>query len=144
VGVGGLYYEKSGNVPYSSADLKMGKPEDNSPTHGIGWDELNKVTQSGLQKMVRMGDWKLIYDLMGYRKLYHLISDPCELKNLFDHPLAAGPQQQLMEELLMWTIRCQDSLPTEPQNTKYQTKWSREHNWYAHYRQQKSGEPFIP
>lgn len=36
--------------------------------------------------------------------------------------------------LAMWIIRCQDSLPTGPQNTKYQTKWSTQHNWYAPYR----------
>jgi hypothetical protein len=46
-----------------------------SSTGTAGYDELNKVTQSGLQKMVRMGDWKLIYDMMGYGQLYHLPLD---------------------------------------------------------------------
>jgi hypothetical protein len=40
-----------------------------------------------------------------------------------------------MAELAMWAIRTQDSLPTGPQNGKYQTKWSAHHNWYAPYRQ---------
>jgi len=144
VGLGGLYYVKDDDIPYSSADLFPGKPVGESSIYGVGWDELNKVTQSGLEKMVRMGDWKLIYDMMGYGQLYNLKSDPCELDNRFNDPSAADAQKQLMEELMMWTIRSQDSLPTGPQNGHYQTKWSKEHNWYAPYRQTKPGEPFIP
>jgi hypothetical protein len=49
-----------------------------------------------------------------------------------------------MAELLMWTIRCQDSLPTGPQNWKYQTKWPKKHNWYAPYRHGTAPEAFIP
>jgi hypothetical protein len=45
-------------------------------------DELNKVTLSGLQKMVRMGDWKLVFDIRGYGQLYNLAADPCELTKL--------------------------------------------------------------
>lgn len=136
VGLGGLYYEKSDNIPFTIAEHKS--------QSSTSWDELNKVTQSGNMKMVRMGDWKLIYDMMGYGQLYHLASDPCELKNLFGHPSAAADQARLMSELLMWTIRCQDSLPTGPQNAKYQTKWSTQHNWYAPYRHGSAPEPFIP
>lgn len=39
-----------------------------------------------------------------------------------------------MAELAMWIIRIQDSLPTGPQNAKYQTKWPGAHNLYAPYR----------
>jgi len=132
VGVGGLYYEASDNVPVSIA-------EGNG-----GYDELDKVTQSGNQHMVRMGDWKLIYDMMGYGQLYNLKSDPCELKNLFNQPAVAADQAKLMAELAMWTIRNQDSLPTGPQNGKYQTKWARPHNWYAPYRHGTAPVAFIP
>jgi len=144
VGLGGLYYAKEDNIPYSAAALFPGQQADESSIYGIGWDELNKVTQSGLEKMVRMGDWKLIYDMMGYGQLYNLTSDPCELHNLFNDPSAVAAQKQLMEELMMWIIRSQDSLPTGPQNTKYQTKWPREHNWYSPYRQRNPGGPFTP
>ncbi len=123
VGVGGLY-----GVAYSSVP---------------GTDTLNLVTQSGIEKMVRMGDWKLIYDMMGYGQLYHLPSDPCELKNLFGQPSAAKEQMQLLAELLMWTIRSQDSLPTGPQSRHYQTTWPRKHNWYAPYRHGNAPEAFI-
>ena len=125
VGVGGLYYTESDEVPLSIA---------HDPGVTLTGDELNKVTQSGNQKMVRMGDWKLIYDMMGYGQLHNLKDDPCELTNLFNRPEYAAEQAKLMAELAMWVIRCQDSLPTGPQNIKYQTKWSTQHNWYAPYR----------
>jgi hypothetical protein len=80
---------------------------------------------------------------MGYGQMYHLPSDPCELKNLFGHPATQDKQSELLAELLMWTIRSQDSLPTGPQNDKYQTKWPREHNWYSPYRHGIAPEPFI-
>ena len=143
-GLGGLYYEASDHIPYSIAERRIHQTGEASEPYGVGWDELDKVTQSGLQKMVRMGDWKLIYDMMGYGQLYHLASDPCELTNLFGHPSAAREQAQLFAELLMWTIRSQDNLPTGPQNTKYQTKWSRQHNWYAPYHHGTAPEAFIP
>jgi arylsulfatase A-like enzyme len=142
-GLGGLYYEASDNVPYFLPD---GQRAQMQRLHAgtAGYDELNKVTQSGLQKMVRMGDWKLIYDMMGYGQLYHLPSDPCELRNVFGQPHAAKEQMELMAELLMWTIRAQDSLPTGPEGVKYQTKWSAQHNWYAPYRQGTTPEAYIP
>lgn len=151
-GLGGLYYDKSDNVQYSSP-VEPGAPPGRAPgpammsesptPPGLSWDELNKVTQSGIEKMVRMGDWKLIYDMMGYGQLYNLASDPCELKNLFGQPSAAQEQARLMEELLMWTIRSQDSLPTGPQSKHYQTKWPRQHNWYAPYRHGTAPKAFI-
>ncbi len=136
VGVGGLYYDASDDVPISIAQ---------SPARPGMFDELNKVTQSGNQKMVRMGDWKLVYDMMGYGQLYNLRHDPCELKSLFGRPEVAKEQAELMAELAMWVIRSQDSLPTGPQNLKYQTKWSRQHNWYAPYRHDgPPPHPYIP
>lgn len=124
-GLGGLYYEDADSIPTSIA---------HDPRRTGSWDELNKVTQSGYQKMVRMGDWKLVYDMMGYGQLYDLRHDPCELSNLFGRPEHAEMQARLMAELAMWVIRSQDSLPTGPQNRKYQTKWPTQHNWYAPYR----------
>ncbi len=136
VGLGGLYYEDADDIPTAIS---------HDPRRPGSWDELNKVTQSGAQKMVRMGDWKLVYDMMGYGQLYNLRSDPCELTNLFGQPEYAAEQARLMAELAMWVIRSQDSLPTGPQNTKYQTKWSTRHNWYAPYRHGgPPPNPYIP
>jgi len=136
VGLGGLYYDNEDKIPTSIS---------HDQARSGSWDELNKVTQSGNQKMVRMEDWKLVYDMMGYGQLYNLRLDPCELKNLFDKPSHAAIQSKLMAELAMWTIRTQDSLPTGPQNGKYDTKWSTKHNWYTPYRH--GGlppNPYIP
>jgi arylsulfatase A-like enzyme len=136
VGLGGLYYEDADNIPTSIS---------HDPRRPGSWDELNKVTQSGNQKMVRMGEWKLVYDMMGYGQLYNLNSDPCELTNLFGKAEHAEKQASLMAELAMWVIRSQDSLPTGPQNGKYQTKWSAQHNWYAPYRHGgPAPNPYIP
>jgi arylsulfatase A-like enzyme len=134
VGFGGLFYDASDHVPFDVASIH---PRVGSQTT---YDELNQVDQSGYTKMVRMGDWKLLYDMMGYGEMYNLASDPCELKNLFGDPSVAAEQSRLMEELLMWTIRSQDSLPT----AAYKTKWSAVHNWYAPYRHGNSPEAFIP
>ena len=131
VGVGGLYYSAEDNVPLSTGE---------DPA-GASFDELNKVTLSGNQKMVRMDDWKLVYDMMGYGELFNLHDDPCELTNLFNQPKYATEQAALMAELLMWVIRTEDSLPTGPQNRKYTTKWPAKHNWYSPDR--KAGPPPV-
>ena len=70
-------------------------PPESAPVRSAG-DELNKVTQSGNQKMVRMEDWKLVYDMIGYGQLYNLRSDPFELKNLFSMPDHSVIQSRLM------------------------------------------------
>jgi arylsulfatase A-like enzyme len=143
VGVGGLYYDDTDDIalPPKGAPAATGGVDDRNRLIG---DTLNKVTQSGNAKMVRMGDWKLIYDMMGYGQLYHLPSDPHELSNRFGQPDVADMQAKLMTELTMWAIRVQDSLPTGPQNGKYQTKWVRPHNWYAPYRHAPAGTAYIP
>ena len=136
VGLGGLYYED---------DDKISTSISHDQARSGSWDELNKVTQSGNQKMVRMDDWKLIYDMMGYGQLYNVHQDPSELTNLFNKPQHSELQARLMAELAMWAIRTQDSLPTGPQNGKYQTKWPTQHNWYTPYR--RGGpppNPYIP
>jgi arylsulfatase A-like enzyme len=136
VGLGGLYYEDDDHIP-TAISHDQARPG--------SWDELNKVTQSGNQKMVRMGDWKLVYDMMGYGQLYDLRHDPCELANLFGQPRHAERQAQLMAEVAMWTIRTEDSLPTGPQNGKYQTKWPAKHNWYSPYRHATAyPSPYVP
>lgn len=135
VGVGGLYYDANDAPPI------RGVQADGA---GLGGDTLNKVTQSGNQKMVRMGRWKLIYDQFGYGQLYDLADDPHELTNLFGTPAVAAPQAALTAELLMWTIRVQDALPTGPQNRKYQTRWPAHHNWLAPYREAPPNSAFIP
>jgi arylsulfatase A-like enzyme len=135
VGVGGLYYEDSDKVPLAAG---------HRPKLPGMFDELNKVTLSGNQKMVRMGDWKLVYDMMGYGQLYDLHHDPCELTNLFGKPQHAKIQADMMGELAMWAIRTEDSLPAGPQSLQYETKWPAAHNWYAPYRRGSAPNAYIP
>lgn len=137
VGFGGLYYDSSDDVPFNIAESFVRAPDGQKLKN---FDELNPVTQSGYMKVVRMGEWKLLYDMMGYAQLYNLATDPCELKNLFGESSVASVQMQLLEELLMWTIRSQDTLPM----AKYKVKWPRQHNWYAPYRHGRSPEAFVP
>jgi arylsulfatase A-like enzyme len=143
VGVGGLFYDADDAVDFTKASSGGGGAS-GGEGEGLLSDTLNKVTQSGNQKMVRMGRWKLIYDSYGYGQLYDLAADPHELRNLYGRPEQARAQAALVSELLMWTIRVQDDLPTGPQNRKYQTKWPTQHNWYAPYRKAPADSPFVP
>ena len=123
VGFGGMYYDKDDHIAYSIAQMRPPRAQK------LGFDELDPVTQCGNLKMVRMGDWKLLFDMMGNGELYHLVSDPYELTNRFDDRSASEERDRLMRELLAWTIRTQDDLPI----AAYKTKWAKR-NWYAPYR----------
>jgi hypothetical protein len=80
-------------------------------------------------KMVRMGSWKLLYDVLGRGELYDLSCDPAELHNRFGDPAFRQVRMRLVEELLTWTIRTEDDLP----RARYIPKRA-EHNWHAPYR----------
>lgn len=122
VGFGGMDYG-----PRDAIDPgwgRMASVGDAIPTY----DELNPVTQSGTMKMVRRGQWKLTSDMIGNSQLFDVARDPYELNDLYGKAEAAPAQQQLMADLLRWTIRTQDDLPV----AAYQPKWP-QHNWYAPY-----------
>lgn len=84
------------------------------------FDELNTWTQSGMQRMVRKGDWKLVIDSYGDGELYNLKKDPSEIDNLFGNKKYNDVQMEMMNELLIWELRTQDPLPL-PRN-RYQFK----------------------
>lgn len=106
-GVGGLHY---------TADDDYDPTQDAfEPAEGNEWgsfDELNSVTQSGTMRAVRKGDWKIIFDMQGEGQLYNLAEDPAELNNLYGRPEVAAIQTEMLAELLTWTIRVSDPLPT--------------------------------
>ena len=114
LGIGGLHYG----------------PDERPPLHfpysGPSFDELNSVTQSGNLKMVRQGDWKLIFDAEGHGELYNLADDPGELRDRFADPACRDVRLSLAEELLRWTIRTEDDLP----GGRYLPKRAAR-NWYA-------------
>lgn len=110
-----------GDLPYGPGE----RPELHFPYEGRKLDELNAVTQSGNLKMVRKGDFKLTFDVMGRAELFDLSRDPGELHDLYGDPGHAAKRTEMLESLLSWTIRTEDSLP----RAKYIPKVA-EHGWY--------------
>ena len=111
-----------GSLPYTAEE----RPELHFPYEGPVIDELNSVTQSGNLKMVRKGNWKLLFDVMGVGQLYDLDADPGELDNLYDRPDHAAVRTDMLQTLLTWCIRTDDSLP----RAKYIPKVPA-HGWYS-------------
>ncbi|GLQ58004.1 sulfatase family protein [Devosia nitrariae] len=110
-----------GELPYEPGE----RPELHFPYEGRVIDELNSVTQSGNLKMVRKGDFKLLFDVLGRAALFDLSNDPGELDNLYVDPAHAHTRTQMLETLLAWSIRTEDSLP----RAKYLPKVA-PHGWY--------------
>lgn len=100
VGFGGEFYGEDERPPL------------HFPYDGPTYDELNSVTQSGNLKMLRRDRWKLLFDRDGHGELYDLAADPMELHDLWQDPAHAGTRGQMVEELLRWTIRTEDDLPS--------------------------------
>lgn len=75
------------------------------------FDCLNTWTQSGMSRMIRKGDWKLIMDSYGTGELYNLKEDPSELNNLFGENRSVDIQTDLLVGLMAWELRLQDPLP---------------------------------
>ena len=117
LGYGGLHYTDTDNP-------KLHFRED---THYF--DELNCVSQSGTTKMVRMGRWKLVFDMMGKAELYDVESDPGELADRADDPSLRDVRLSMAEELLTWTLRTEDELSPAPYVPKRAPR-----NWYWPYR----------
>lgn len=103
-GYGGLHFTNFEEYdPYSQdGNLAQGK---------IEYDELNTWSQSGTIRMLRKGDWKLVYDMQGNGQLYDLIKDQGEVHNLFGDLSVASKQMELLQDLLTWELRSQDPLP---------------------------------
>ncbi|NIA16011.1 MAG: sulfatase-like hydrolase/transferase, partial [Nitrospiraceae bacterium] len=106
--------------------MEFDDPPLHYPLEGDGFDELNCLTMSGNMKMVRMGKWKLCFDMMGRGQLYDLETDPAELNDLYHSSDHARIRSAMLEELLKWTIRTEDNLPP----ARYVPKRA-ERNWYA-------------
>lgn len=96
-----------GGLPYTENDDPPLHFERDGPT----FDELNSFTQSGNMKMVRKGQWKLLFDVLGRGELYDLAHDPGELRNLFNDPAYLRARLEMVETLLAWTMRTEDDLP---------------------------------
>lgn len=111
-----------GGLPYGQSD----RPELHFPYEGTRYDELNSVTQSGTSRMVRLGRWKLVYDISGDGELYDLDTDPMELTNRWADPELLDVRAELTERLLWWSIRAVDDLPLADYVPRRAP-----HNWHA-------------
>ncbi len=109
-----------GGLPYGAHE----RPPLHFPYDGTTFDELNSVTQSGTSRMVRHGDWKLIWHVTGERELYDLARDPMELENRWDDPALADVRAQLSDRMLTWSLRLTDDLPEAAYGPKRAA-----HNW---------------
>jgi arylsulfatase A-like enzyme len=118
-GFGGLHYTERDEIDYEHC---------NSP--GLikdTFDSLNTYSQSGTLRMVRKGEWKLVYDMQGDGQLYNLSTDPLELHNLYGTPDALQTQANLLAELATWMLRMQDPLPYP--KSKYRMKTDPRNYW---------------
>ena len=101
-GYGGLNYDEEDNLdPVEEGALRLPG----------AFDCLNSWTQSGTMRMIRKGDWKLVFNMEGKGELYNLKNDPVELNNVYDNPELIDIRQSLLEDLLTWVLRVQDPLP---------------------------------
>lgn len=130
-GFGGLPY--CGGEPLDPA-LDGFEP---SPPDGAwgGYDCLNSRTQSGTARMLRRDDWKLAFDALGRGELYHLPTDPREMRNRFGDSDVAAVQAELTADLLTWVLRVQDPLPlprANRQGRRYVPKTAPHNFWTPH------------
>jgi arylsulfatase A-like enzyme len=109
-----------GGAPYGEDE----RPPLHFDYSGPTFDELNSVTQSGGQRMVRQGRYKLIMDGEGVGELYDLDADPAELINLYQDPAHREIRERLVTSLIRWMIRIADDLPTGAYRPR-----TRPHNW---------------
>jgi arylsulfatase A-like enzyme len=115
------------------AELGYGGPsydeQDRPPLHfryeGTTFDELNSVTQSGGERMLVQGNYKLTVDDRGRRRLVDLAGDPAELTDLSTDDGHREVLDALQRQLIRWLIRIADDLPTGA----YTPKTSK-HNWH--------------
>ena len=102
-GFGGQYFTREDSEDYIKEGA-VGKK-------GLFFDELNTWSQSGTISMVRMGEWKLVFDMKGNGELYNMDKDPSETDNLFGKRRYRRIQDTLLQELLKWEIATEDPIP---------------------------------
>ncbi|MBN9391091.1 MAG: sulfatase-like hydrolase/transferase [Chloroflexi bacterium] len=101
-GVGGLHYTED--------DVTEVQP--GLPTSKTGaFDCLNSCSQSGLLRMVRKGEWKLVLDMQGRGQFFNLADDPFELNNLWGKADYIREQTELLTELAVKMMQAVDPLP---------------------------------
>jgi arylsulfatase A-like enzyme len=126
-GMGGLDYTSIKALdPYKEGTLQRKNPR--------FFDELNSWSQSGILRMLRKGEWKLVCDMQGRGEMYHLAEDAGELNNLFGSVIHQQKQMELLQDMLAWELRTQDPLPL-PDSPPHRYILKRDpHNYWSPYR----------
>jgi arylsulfatase A-like enzyme len=109
-----------GGARFNEGDMAAHTVPDEKPLQ-CTFDCLNNMTQTGVTRMVRMGDWKLIADETGRQQLYDVVADPAELNDRADDPCLQKTLIAMQGELITWTLRMQDPLPKPSGKYRYKT-----------------------
>ena len=121
-GFGGRDYTSVSQLdPYKEGCLAKGKHE---------FDELNSYSQSGILRMLRKDDWKLVYNMQGNGRLYHLSEDRAEVNDLFNDKKYIDKKLELLQDMMAWELRTQDPLPLPRQRYIYRGD---KHNYWTPY-----------
>lgn len=121
-GFGGRDYTSIDQInPYKDGCLTKGK---------VDFLELNSYAGSGFLRLLRKDDWKLIYNMQGNGRLYHLSEDPAEVNDLFQDERYKDKKLELIQDLLAWELRSQDPLPMPRRRYIYRGD---PHNYWTPY-----------
>lgn len=100
-----------GGLPYTPSDVGQPLPGLGGADGWSNFDELNEVTMSGQLRAVSCDEWKLVSDVLGENRLYHLPTDPGEMRDLSGQTRHTEVHARLLRELNAWMIRAEDPLP---------------------------------
>ncbi|MGQ9733036.1 MAG: sulfatase-like hydrolase/transferase [Candidatus Zipacnadales bacterium] len=81
-----------------------GRPADGAPA----FSERTGINYNWIQRMVRRGSWKYVFNSHWPCELYNLQDDPGEVTNLYEDPAARPIRDELHRELRDWMIRTND------------------------------------
>lgn len=120
LGIGGLVLSEEDEIGFGAAADTFfvdGKARTNF--------DGTRVAASGYRRALVKGRWKLVYDLEYPLELYDLQNDPLELTNLAASAGHAAIREELLLELLSWSIRLEDNSHIK----RYSIK-AAAHNWF--------------
>jgi len=119
-GIGGRVLTKEDNVGFGAeADTVYIDGEARTNFDGT------RVATSGFRRAIIKGKWKLIYDTDLPLEIYDLEKDPWELNNLAQDENISRVKEELISELLYWSVRLDDNLGVKRYSVEMPP-----HNWY--------------
>jgi arylsulfatase A-like enzyme len=102
-------------------------------------------SETSMEKTIRSRDWKLTFFVRHPHKgqLFRMGPAPDETRNLWDDPAYTEVKKELMEGLVSWMVRCEQSIVMDSKWEEYiPTRW---YNWLSSQPDQNSiPEPELP